>query len=450
MPYHLSRKSELTFILDFSDGTRPLHLAAGHDSETLVRLLLEHGAEIDATDRKGDTPLHYAVLKRSTNAGEALLRRSPNLAWKNAFGKTSLHVASEGGYNDIMEKLLNWDTNVNAYDDDGNTSLHLALCHEHVSAAELLVKKGANVALKDQKGNTGLHFAIKMRYNETGSETLLRSMLDQGGPINIRNDLGSTPLYDAILRRLVRRVRLLLEKGAEANFREGNNNETPLHLASRLGSHEMVKMLVYYGAQVNALDKHGHTSLDEAILNCNAFIGREKSIQILVDSGAFVIPSTQQRSRSPLRIDQSGILAGSQLVHGVSKALETAEGEMTQSCHLNWMNLDELQITFDTEIQQLRQAARAIYHRIKVMWRQMRTVGKVSSKKAKNSADKVANELMPRLKHHMSDEVDCLRRKQMYIQYLAFHTMGVEAQLQWVIGRRQRARSRCREFRGRA
>jgi len=65
---------------------------APDDSET-VRLLLEAGARIDATDAGGNTPLHEAVLYGSTRGIELLLARGARLATRNRAGETPLSLA---------------------------------------------------------------------------------------------------------------------------------------------------------------------------------------------------------------------------------------------------------------------------------------------------------------------------------------------------------------------
>ena len=54
-------------------GATPLHLAAGQNAARLRRLLLAHGAHIDALDRRGFAPLQ-AALAADSAAAEQVLR----------------------------------------------------------------------------------------------------------------------------------------------------------------------------------------------------------------------------------------------------------------------------------------------------------------------------------------------------------------------------------------
>ena len=55
-------------------GVHPLHLAAEQGSESLLRLLISHGADVNCSDAEGRTPMHYGCIsERSTTAVVNLL-----------------------------------------------------------------------------------------------------------------------------------------------------------------------------------------------------------------------------------------------------------------------------------------------------------------------------------------------------------------------------------------
>ena len=60
---------------DFRDsqGRTPLHEAAGAEEHELVKVLLDHGADIEAQDNYGETPLHLAAGNNATEATKVLL-----------------------------------------------------------------------------------------------------------------------------------------------------------------------------------------------------------------------------------------------------------------------------------------------------------------------------------------------------------------------------------------
>jgi ankyrin repeat protein len=68
-----------------------LHKAAGNGDGTAVRLVLEKGAQIEETDKGGDTALHCAVDWGHAAVVQLLLEKGAHLEAKNAVGWTAIH-----------------------------------------------------------------------------------------------------------------------------------------------------------------------------------------------------------------------------------------------------------------------------------------------------------------------------------------------------------------------
>ena len=71
-------------------GWTPLHWAT--DLE-VIRLLVDHGADINAQDRKGRTALHIATYQSDRALAEGLLALGPDTTLRNRSGKTAFEVA---------------------------------------------------------------------------------------------------------------------------------------------------------------------------------------------------------------------------------------------------------------------------------------------------------------------------------------------------------------------
>ncbi len=92
----------------------PLHQAIQVGNTDLARLLVENGAEVEATDSDGLAPLHLAAVKGEKLLVELLLTSGADVDVRNAHGYTPLHLAVEGGFTEVAELLISYGADVNA------------------------------------------------------------------------------------------------------------------------------------------------------------------------------------------------------------------------------------------------------------------------------------------------------------------------------------------------
>ncbi|KIV93230.1 hypothetical protein PV10_04460 [Exophiala mesophila] len=90
-----------------SDGKTALHLAAEHGHSSIVRYLLDCGAEIDQPDTVGKTALHHATQNGHSSTVMLLLARGAKPNFLDHTGWTVLHMAAEGGHEHILRLLIN-------------------------------------------------------------------------------------------------------------------------------------------------------------------------------------------------------------------------------------------------------------------------------------------------------------------------------------------------------
>lgn len=108
-----------------------------------------------------------------------------------------------------------------------------------------------------------------IRCCRTGNLLGINEAIKQDGNcIYIRDNLGFTPLIEAILYGQYDTIRLLLNNGAEVNARN-NNNWTGLMYASSNGRADIVHLLIQYGADHSCLSSDGYNAMNYALINGN-------------------------------------------------------------------------------------------------------------------------------------------------------------------------------------
>jgi ankyrin repeat protein len=168
--------------------------------------------------------------------------------------------------------------NLNAQDksDDGRTALISAAAGGDLKVVNLLLERGADVNVKDNQGSTALFEAIEARYDEVALVLLNQPKLDP----RARGFNGGTALISSAWRDQKDAVRRLLELGADANAQD-NHGDAPLHGAAQSGSVEVIDILVDKGADPNLKNHQGGTPLMWAVV-----FGHEDAARRLLERGA--------------------------------------------------------------------------------------------------------------------------------------------------------------------
>ncbi|XP_038959392.1 ankyrin repeat domain-containing protein 31 isoform X2 [Rattus norvegicus] len=123
-------------------------------------------AGINKRNAKGESRLHVASKGGNLSLVKMLIESGADVNLKDNAGWTPLHKASSGGFDDIIIELLKAGANVNCENVDGILPLHGASAGNHLKAAEILLEHGANPSQKDQKQRTALDEADDEKMKE--------------------------------------------------------------------------------------------------------------------------------------------------------------------------------------------------------------------------------------------------------------------------------------------
>jgi ankyrin repeat protein len=127
------------------DGWTPLHLAAHFGHPLVVETLIANNADVHA--RSGNAmrnqPLHAAAAGRQLETSRLLLDAGADVNATQAGGYTPLHSAAQNGQRELVELLLARGADAGARSDDGRTPLALAEAAGRDEVVALLRARGA-------------------------------------------------------------------------------------------------------------------------------------------------------------------------------------------------------------------------------------------------------------------------------------------------------------------
>ncbi|GJQ80549.1 hypothetical protein Trydic_g19954 [Trypoxylus dichotomus] len=276
----LLERQEGAHFFQTKNGRPPLHLLAHVESENIVKLLLQKGANVNLANFCGETSLFSALYGRRLDTIKLLLENGADINVQNERGYTPLHVAAHMRNASAVRELLDKKASVNLQSTDGETALQLAIRGMRVDEVKLLEKRSeantpedsegivrlllevcANINIHNGNAKTAVYHAVCTQYVDT-----IRLLLEHGADANLQDNHGYTPLHLAIDTQQEDIIRLLLEGDACVNHQNAND-ETSLHKVAAKARLDIIKMLLEHGADTNIQNKDGHTPLDVAANN---------------------------------------------------------------------------------------------------------------------------------------------------------------------------------------
>ena len=148
---------------------------------------------------------------------------------------------------------------LNARQGFNHTALSRAVSQDSAPVVFRLLDRGADPNARSESGETPLHHA------RLASREVFDRLTAAGADPNAADRMGRTPLHLAATdQRFLNATNRLLAAGADPNARTNAEGKTPLHAAN---SAPVIDRLTTWGADPNAADKLGQTSLHLAVSN---------------------------------------------------------------------------------------------------------------------------------------------------------------------------------------
>ncbi|GJQ80550.1 hypothetical protein Trydic_g19955 [Trypoxylus dichotomus] len=317
-------------------GNIPFHIAVCHQDESMVKLFLDTGTEVNLQNVNGETALYIAVRQSLLEIVNLLLEKGADPNIRDAYGYAPLHEAMINMSEDIIKLLLEKGANVNLQRNNGEIALHTAVYRTEFNSIMLLLENGADTNLPNENGETPFHIAAKF-----ADERILRLLLERGAHVNLQDAYNRTPLHHVIYGNRLDVVKLLSDNAADfdllneigyaslqARAREKNDTTLQLRLSKKVkkGVHYMddemdlertlyqdrvniillllgkqagtkllqgksaiahiktdnvVRLLLQEGADVNVPDENG-----EVVLYFALYARRSNAVKLLLENGA--------------------------------------------------------------------------------------------------------------------------------------------------------------------
>lgn len=166
--------------------------------------------------------------------------------------------------------------NINKFVIKMETEKMLNLLSKDFNDIQLLIQDDENlIREKDRNDRTILHWAALQ-----GKERLVEYILENFKKlieIDQRDDVQATPLILATLGGNLNIVKMLLNNGADINARNWNGHSS-LQYACSKGWHTIVEYLLENNADINIRDKYGDTCLHRTVV-----LGRLEILQLLLN-----------------------------------------------------------------------------------------------------------------------------------------------------------------------
>lgn len=266
------------------DNPELLTNAAKEKYREIIEVLLQHGADVNSSDKYGRTALHFTALdirgrlsrslhkdpdvKVKGEIAKLLLSRGANVNAETKDGITALCAAAHNGYANVVKTLLEYNADVNLTYKTDIPLFSLFVEESNVVIKTMPVNKGADVNTNERNNMTALHIAT-----HKGHKEVVELLLKGGCKIDSKIRHGITPLHIAVQRGNLEIVKVLLTFGVCIDSKD-QFGATALHIASKKGYSHIVIALLEHGSDITIMNGQNATALKLAEDGIGSFYER--------------------------------------------------------------------------------------------------------------------------------------------------------------------------------
>ncbi len=230
------------------NGTTVLQVAVIGGKSAAAEVLLDHGANVDTADRRGNTPLHIAAQAGNLETGEEAARQGRRSQRRNAEirnrcepgaavaavfrpvgEQTPLLLAARANQADVMRALVAAGADPKLKAQDGTTLLMAAASSGHVEAVKYAYELDPDVTAVTDRKSTVMHAAVTGSMQTSTQPEIckvIQFLADKGAELDAVDGRGRTPITIANVAPIDNAVDLLVKLLAD-------KGQTPKQSAKR-------------------------------------------------------------------------------------------------------------------------------------------------------------------------------------------------------------------------
>jgi serine/threonine-protein phosphatase 6 regulatory ankyrin repeat subunit B len=267
-----------------TSGMTPLSVAVTAGDADLTRLLLDAGAN-PKYRLPGGTPLIIRASRdRHAEIAGYLIGAGAGFGARAKDGTTVLMAAVQGGLSTFVELLLSWGADPNARrTTDGGTALGDSICFGYKDIEARLKNVGAaapeNLVCRQTISDTTPAHHPLFAAAASGSVATVKRLLRAPGAVETKDAEGRNALFHAVLSGNPEVVSLLVEGGLDPSAPD-ERGMTPLMAAAQSGHEDVMRTLLRRGARGDWRTGSGRSALMYAAMK-----GRLEAVRTLIDEG---------------------------------------------------------------------------------------------------------------------------------------------------------------------